>query len=44
MRFINNLENQILEKNFKLTYMNNLLNIVNYGSIIHFDNNKIVDF
>lgn len=34
--------NYILEKEFKINYINNKLNIVNYISVEHFDNNKII--
>lgn len=32
----------ILESNFKLTYIDNKLDIVNYNEIVHFDSNKII--
>ena len=36
------LRTYILENEFKLIYLNNKINIVNYTSIGHFDNNKII--
>lgn len=37
-----NLRNYILENDFKIIYLTNKLNIVNYSDISHFDNNKII--
>ena len=37
-----NLRNYILESDFKIVYLSNKLNIVNYNDISHFDNNKII--
>lgn len=37
-----NLRSYILESDFKIIYLNNKLNIVNYSDISHFDNNKII--
>lgn len=37
-----NLRNYILESDFKIIYLTNKLNIVNYSDISHFDNNKII--
>ena len=42
MRIINNIRSYILEDEFKLTFLHNLINIVNYESIGHFDNNKVL--
>lgn len=36
------LRNYILESDFKIIYLTNKLNIVNYSDISHFDNNKII--
>ncbi len=36
------LKTYILENEFKLVYLNNKVNIVNYSDIGHFDNNKII--
>lgn len=36
------LRTYILENEFKLVYLNNKVNIVNYSDIGHFDNNKII--
>lgn len=41
MKLINNLRNYILEDNFKLVFINNKINIVNYISVIHFDSDLI---
>lgn len=32
----------IFERGFKVTYLNNKLDVVNYTDITHFDNNKII--
>ncbi len=37
-----NLRNYILENDFKIIYISNKLDIVNYTDISHFDNNKII--
>ena len=37
-----NLRNYILESDFKIIYLHNKLDIVNYSDISHFDNNKII--
>ena len=37
-----NLRNYILESDFKIIYLTNKLNIVNYNDISHFDSNKII--
>lgn len=39
---MNKIRNYILEDEFKMIYLNNKLDIVNYISIIHFDSNKII--
>ena len=42
MHIINNIRSYILEEEFKLTYLDNKINIVNYDSINHFDSNKVL--
>ena len=42
MSIINNIRSYILDEEFKITYLNNRINIVNYDSIGHFDNNKVL--
>ncbi len=42
MRIINSIRSYILEEEFKLTFLNNRINIVNYESIGHFDNNRVL--
>lgn len=42
MSIINNIRSYILEEEFKLTFLNNRINIVNYETIGHFDNNKVM--
>ena len=37
-----NLRNYILENDFKIIYISDKLDIVNYTDISHFDNNKII--
>ncbi len=37
-----NLRNYILENDFKIIYLSNKLDIVNYSDISHFDSNKII--
>ena len=37
-----NLRKYILEDEFKIIYLSNKLNIVNYNDISHFDSNKII--
>lgn len=37
-----NLKNYILENDFKIIYLINKLNVVNYSDISHFDSNKII--
>lgn len=39
---INDLRKYILEDEFKISYYNNKLNIVNYKNIDHFDDDKIM--
>lgn len=41
MKF-NKLRTYILEDEFKLNYINNKINIINYIEIDHFDSNKII--
>ena len=36
------MKNYILEDEFQLRLLNNRINIVNYTSIGHFDNNKVI--
>lgn len=36
------LRSYILENKFKLTYLNNYINVINYTNIGHFDNKKII--
>lgn len=42
MEIIKNFRTFILEDDFRLTFINNKVDIVNYESIIHFDNSKII--
>ena len=42
MNIINGIRSYILEDEFKITIINNKINIVNYNDIGHFDSNKIV--
>lgn len=42
MVLLRKFENLILENEFKINYINNSLNIVNYLDISHFDSNKIM--
>ena len=42
MNIIKNMKNYILEDEFQLRLLNNRINIVNYTSIGHFDNNKVI--
>ena len=39
---MNKIRNYILEDEFKMIYLSNKLDIVNYISIVHFDSNKII--
>lgn len=41
MNIIERLSNYVFDKDLKLNYYQNNLNIVNYIKIIHFDNNKV---
>lgn len=42
MNYKGRLKNYFLENKFKVTYLENKVNIVNYESIGHFDSNKII--
>lgn len=42
MNYKGRLRNYFLENEFKVTYFQNKVNIVNYESIEHFDSNKII--
>lgn len=42
MNYKGRLRNYFLENEFKVTYFQNKVNIVNYESIGHFDSNKII--
>lgn len=42
MRIIKNIRSYILDEEFKITILNNRVNVVNYTSIGHFDNNKVI--
>ncbi len=42
MGLLRKFENLVLENEFKINYISNCLNIVNYLDISHFDNNKIM--
>lgn len=42
MGIVNGIRSYILEEEFKLTYVFNKINILNYDSIGHFDNNKVI--
>ena len=42
MKKLEELRNYVLENNFKMIYLNNKLNVINYQAIEHFDNNKIM--
>ena len=42
MNLLNNFRDLILEEQFKINYIENKLNIVNYIDIAHFDSNKII--
>lgn len=41
MRF-NNIRSYILEDEFRITILNNKINIVNYEEMGHFDNNRVI--
>jgi len=42
MNIINGIRSYIKETDYKITILNNKINIVNYKDIGHFDSNKIV--
>lgn len=42
MALFKDLRSYILEDDFKITFINNKVNIVNYDSIDHFDSNKVI--
>lgn len=42
MSIINSIRSYILEDEFKITYLNNRVNIVNYLSIGSIDSNKVI--
>lgn len=42
MGLLRKFENLVLENEFKINYISNCLNIVNYLDISHFDSNKIM--
>lgn len=42
MSIIKDMRQFILEQDFKITYLNNKLDILNYTNISHFDSNKII--
>ena len=42
MNIIKNMKNYILEEEFQLRLLKDRINIVNYLSIGHFDNNKVI--
>jgi len=42
MGLFKDLRSSILEDNFKIIYMNNKIDIINYLDILHFDSNKII--
>lgn len=42
MNYKNRLRTYLMEDEFKVTYFQNKINIVNYESIGHFDSNKII--
>jgi len=42
MSLIKDMSDYILEKVFKIIYLNNKLDVVNYTNISHFDSNKII--
>ncbi len=39
---ITRLQQYVLENQFKITFLNNKLDILNYDTILHFDDNKII--
>lgn len=42
MRIIKDIRSYILDEEFKITILKNRVNVVNYTSIGHFDNNKVI--
>lgn len=42
MNIVNGIRSYIKESDFKITILNNRINIVNYKDIGHFDSNRIV--
>lgn len=42
MSLIKNMREYLLEQEFKINYINNKLDVVNYTNITHFDSNKII--
>ena len=44
MGLLRKFENLVLENEFKINYISNCLNIVNYLDISHFDNNFVIPF
>ena len=42
MNLLNNFRDLVLEEQFKINYIKDKLNIVNYKEISHFDSNKII--
>ena len=42
LNLLNNLKDIVLKEQFKINYIQDKLNIVNYKDIAHFDNNKII--
>lgn len=42
MRLFENLRNFVLEEDFKVIYLNNKIDVVNYTAVAHFDSNKII--
>lgn len=42
MRLFENLRTFVLEEEFKIVYLNNKIDVVNYTEIAHFDSTKII--
>jgi len=42
MGIIKDLRGFVLEEDFKIIYLNNKLDVINYTDISHFDDNKII--
>ena len=42
LNLLNNFRDLVLEEQFKIKYIKDKLNIVNYKGISHFDSNKII--